>query len=481
MRILLTGANGYIGKRILPVLVEQGHEVICMVRDPRRFELPDTLKDKVQISKGDLLQPDSLKVLPKTIDAAYYLVHSMGAWGNDFTKAEQESAANFVAYLNTTTARQIIYLSGISNAAQLSEHLASRRHVEDILDQAKASLTVLRASIIIGSGSASFEIIRDLVEKLPVMLTPRWLNSKCQPIAIRDVIFYLTTVLGNTACYDQRFEIGGPDVLTYKQMLQRLAKARHLKRFIFTVPVLTPRLSSYWLYFVTSTSFAIARSLVESLRNHTIVLDNSIQKLIPHQNLTYDEAIQLAYTKIEQHMVVSSWKDALASGTMQLNYMDFVQMPQNGIVTDKQLIKIEQDPEQVLQNIWSIGGERGWYKTDFLWRMRGLLDKMAGGVGLNRGRRHPTEIQAGDTLDFWRVLVADKAHRRLLLYAEMKVPGEAWLQFRIISMPDGDYLEQLAAFRPNGISGRLYWYVMLPFHFIIFRGMVTNIAQYKPG
>ncbi|WP_162427072.1 SDR family oxidoreductase [Pontibacter pudoricolor] len=481
MKILLTGANGYIGRRILPVLVEQQHEVVCMVRDPRRFELQDTLKDKVQIIKGDLLQPETLDALPKDIDATYYLVHSMGGHGSDFEKAEQISAENFVTYLDSTNTKQIIYLSGLSNTTHLSKHLSSRRHVEDILDKAKAHLTVLRASIIIGSGSASFEIIRDLVEKLPVMITPRWLNSRCQPIAIRDVIFYLTNALGNPACYDQRLEIGGPDVLTYKQMLEKLAKVRHLKRFIFTVPVLTPRLSSYWLYFVTSTSFSIARSLVESLRNDTIVQDDRIKQLISHQNLNYEEAIRLAYAKIEQNMVISSWKDALVSGTMRLNYMDFVQIPEHGLLTDKQLVKIEQDAAIVLENVWSIGGNRGWYKTDFLWEIRGLLDKMAGGVGLKRGRRHPTEIRAGDTIDFWRVLVADREKQRLLLYAEMKVPGEAWLQFRIVRKPDGAYLEQLAAFRPDGLLGRLYWYAMLPFHFIIFRGMVRNIAHHMPA
>jgi uncharacterized protein YbjT (DUF2867 family) len=481
MKILLTGANGYIGKRILPVLIEQQHEVVCMVRDPRRFELPDTLQDKVQVTRGDLLQPHTLEALPKDIDAAYYLVHSMGAWGDDFEKAEQTSAENFVNYLDTTSAQQVIYLSGIANTAHLSKHLSSRRHVEDVLAKSKASLTVLRASIIIGSGSASFEIIRDLVEKLPIMITPRWLNSRCQPIAIRDVIFYLTSALGNKACYGQRLEIGGSDVLTYKHMLKKLAKVRHLKRYIFTVPVLTSKLSSYWLYFVTSTNFSIAHSLVESLRNDTIVQDDKIKRIIPHENLSYEQAIRLAYDKIEQNMVVSSWKDALVSGTMRLNYMDFVQIPEHGLLTDRQYIRIEQNPDTVLQNVWSIGGKRGWYKTDYLWKIRGLLDKMAGGVGLKRGRRHPTEVKAGDSIDFWRVLVADRASRRLLLYAEMKVPGEAWLQFRIIDDADGTYLEQLAAFRPNGLVGRLYWFAMLPFHYIIFRGMATNIASYDPA
>jgi uncharacterized protein YbjT (DUF2867 family) len=478
MRILLTGANGYIGKRLLPVLVEQQHEVVCLVRDPRRFEVADSLLDKVQVVKGDLLRPESLQELPRDIDAAYYLVHSMGSGSADFVQAEQESAANFVAYLNTTNAKQLVYLSGISNVAHLSRHLTSRRQVEDVLDQARAALTVLRAAIIIGSGSASFEIIRDLVEKLPVMITPKWLNSKCQPIAIRDVVFYLTAVLGRADCFGKRFEIGGPDILTYKQMLLQLAQLRHLKRRIYTLPVLTPKLSSYWLYFVTSTSYSLARSLVESLRNDAVVQDTSIRRVVPHKCLNYESAVNLAFTKIEQNLVISSWKDALVSGTMPINFMDFVQIPEHGVLTDRQKIRFERDPEEVMDNVLSIGGERGWYKTDFLWEIRGLFDKLVGGVGLQRGRRHPVAVRAGDSIDFWRVLAADKKGRRLLLYAEMKLPGEAWLQFRVGEEPDGNYLEQLAAFRPDGLAGRLYWYAMLPFHYIIFRGMALNIIRY---
>ena len=481
MKILLTGANGYIGKRLLPLLVEQEHEVVCMVRDPRRFEVADTLRDKVTIVKGDMLVPDGLQQLPRDIDAAYYLVHSMGTKGKDFALLEAQSAQNFVGYLDTTGAQQIIYLSGISNDRFLSKHLTSRLHVEGILDSAKASLTVLRAAIIIGSGSASFEIIRDLVEKLPVMITPRWLRSRCQPIAIRDVIFYLTEVLGRTDCYERRFEIGGPDVMTYKEMLLKFAEVRHLKRHILTVPVLTPRLSSYWLYFVTSTSYNLARSLVDSLHNDVVVKDNSIQKLIAHKCLNYENAIHLAFSKIEQNMVISSWSDALVSGTMRLNYMDFVQIPENGVYTDRKRIKFDRQPDEVMQNFWSIGGERGWYVVDFLWQLRGWLDKLVGGVGLRRGRRHPSEVRAGDTIDFWRVLVADKEKKRLLLYAEMKVPGEAWLQFRISEEADGNYLEQLAVFRPEGLPGRLYWLAMLPFHNIIFRGMAESIISYGSG
>ena len=479
MRILLTGANGYIGKRLLPLLVEQSHEVVCLVRDPRRFGLPATLKEKVQVVKADLLDPDSLNNLPKDIDVAYYLVHSMGGSGLNFSELEATSARNFTAYLDTTTARQVIYLSGIANDKHLSKHLASRLHMETILAQARAKLTVLRAAIIIGSGSASFEILRDLVEKLPVMITPKWLHSRCQPIAIRDVMYYLTNVLGNEKCYGKGFEIGGPDILTYKEMILRFAKLRGLRRYLISVPVLSPRLSSYWLYFVTSTSFSLAKSLVDSLRNDVVVKNHGIENILPHKCLHYEEAINLAFSKIEQNMVVSSWKDALVTGNIHLNYMDFVQIPEYGVLTDKQRRKFNRPVAEVQKNIWRIGGERGWYKTDFLWRIRGLLDKMAGGVGLRRGRRSPTDLKAGDTIDFWRVLIADEKQKRLLLYAEMKLPGEAWLQFRICEEPDGNYLEQLAAYRPNGLLGRLYWYAVLPFHFIIFGGMIQNIIEYR--
>ena len=487
MKILLTGATGYIGQRLLPSLVEAGHEVICLVRDPRRFALPDTLPEaeraRVTVVKADLLRPKTLAAPPTDIDVAYYLVHSMSGGGKeDFFQQEQQSAQNFVHYLNATTARQTIYLSGIANDHDLSVHLRSRRAVENVLGQAtRARLTVLRASIIIGSGSASFEIIRDLVEKLPVMVTPRWLNSRCQPIGIRDIMHYLTAVLDNPACFGRAFDVGGPDVLTYREMLLGLAAERQYKRWIVTVPVLTPRLSSWWLYLVTSTTFSLAQSLVESLKNDTICDPrNSIGAVVPHACMSYRAALALAFQRIEQNEVVSSWSDALSSGTMRQNYMDAIQIPKNGMFFDRQLLPFQRPVPEVLDNIWRIGGDRGWYKTDWLWRLRGLLDKAVGGVGLRRGRRSPSRLRAGDPLDFWRVLVADKTSRRLLLYAEMKLPGEAWLQFRIVDQAGGGHaIEQLAAYRPRGLAGRLYWYAVLPFHGIIFKGMVKNLVGYQ--
>ncbi|RAK69394.1 SDR family oxidoreductase [Hymenobacter edaphi] len=481
MRILLTGATGYIGQRLLPLLVTAGHDVTCLVRDPRRFELPAPLQKRVQVVAADLRQPDTLRRLPTNFDAVYYLVHSMSTNGRDFARVEQESARNFVQYLDQTAVRQVIYLSGIVNDVQLSEHLRSRQGVEEELrGAARARLTVLRASIVIGSGSASFEIIRDLVEKLPVMVGPRWLNSRCQPIGVRDVMHYLTAVLGHPDCLGQAFDIGGPDVLTYRQMLEGFARQRGFRRYILTVPVLTPRLSSWWLFLVTRTSFSLAQSLVDSLRNDTVVAPQcSIARVLPHRCMSYPEALALAFQRIEQNEVVSSWKDAASSGVAADNYMDYLQIPQQGMFFDRQTLRFTRPPAQVLDNVWRIGGQRGWYKVDWLWRVRGVLDKLVGGVGLRRGRRSPTDLRPGDPLDFWRVLVADRAGRRLLLYAEMKLPGEAWLQFRILDNADDSHtLEQLAAFRPRGLAGRLYWYALVPFHFVIFRGMIENIGQY---
>ncbi|WP_400191504.1 SDR family oxidoreductase [Hymenobacter sp. B81] len=481
MRILLTGATGYIGQRLLPLLVQAGHAVTCLVRDPRRFELPADLADRVRVVAADLRQPESLRELPTDFDAAYYLVHSMSTNGRDFAAAEQQSARNFVALLDRTPVRQVIYLSGLANDADLSHHLRSRQGVETELGRAaRARLTVLRASIIIGSGSASFEIIRDLVEKLPVMIGPRWLNSRCQPIGVRDVMHYLTQVLGRAECLGQTYDIGGPDVLTYRQMLAGFARQRSFRRRIITVPVLTPRLSSWWLFLVTRTSFSLAQNLVDSLRNDSVADPaHSIEAAVPHRCMSYAAALQLAFQRIEQNEVVSSWKDAVSSGVADRHYMDYVQIPQHGMFFDRQHLRFTRPPGEVLDNIWRIGGRRGWYKVDWLWRLRGVLDKLVGGVGLRRGRRSPTDLRAGDSLDFWRVLVADRAARRLLLYAEMKLPGEAWLQFRIVGNDDGSHtLEQLAAFRPRGLAGRLYWYALVPFHFVIFKGMVENIGQY---
>lgn len=480
MKILLTGSTGYIGRRLLPVLVGAGHHVICLVRDQRRFDWEDFSEDflkQVTIIEVDLSDPSTFTSVPTDIDATYYLVHSMSSSNPNFTEMEATSAANFVSLINTTTAKQIIYLSGIVNDADLSDHLLSRKNVEDVLKQANAPLTVLRAAIIIGSGSASFEIIRDLVEKLPVMVAPKWLKTRCQPIGIRNVIEYLQGILLKPESYHQIFDIGGTEILTYKQMLYGFARMRGLKRLIITIPVLTPKLSSLWLVFVTSTTYSLARSLVNSMRNEVICNDTRIQQIVPTKILSYEESLQLAFDKISQKSVISSWKDAISLSSMDKNFLNNVQVPEHGVFTDKRQIEFKRKKEEVIENIWSIGGARGWYFGDWMWRIRGVMDKMVGGVGLRRGRRSETDLKAGDALDFWRVLVADKQNGRLLLYAEMKLPGEAWLEFRVKENEGKKVLFQTATYRPLGLWGRLYWYSVLPFHGLIFPQMAKNITK----
>jgi len=472
MKILLTGANGYIGMRILPKLLDMGHSVVCAVRDEKRLSVDAKIRSKIDIVEIDFLDDPEKQQVSKDIDAAYYLIHSMASSVTDFDEKEAQAAKNFNLILENTQCQQVIYLSGIVNDKELSKHLSSRKNVEEILYKGPFDVTVLRAGIIVGSGSSSFEIIRDLCEKLPVMITPKWVLTKTQPIAIRDVIQFLTEVLGNKKTYGQSFDIGGPDILTYKDMLHGYAKVRGFKNWIFTVPVMTPKLSSYWLYFVTSTSYKLATNLVDSMKMEVVAQDNRLQEMLGIETHTYEEAIDLAFKKIEQNLVISSWKDSIASGRIKKDLEDYIQVPKYGVLQDKKSIPIQNEKE-VLKNIWRIGGENGWYYGNWLWKIRGFLDKLVGGPGLRRGRTHPDKIFPGDALDFWRVLLADKKSKRLLLFAEMKTPGEAWLEFKI---EDG-VLYQTATFRPKGLLGRLYWYSVLPFHLFIFGNMIRNIAK----
>ena len=476
--ILLTGSNGYIGRRLLPILALQGHKVICLVRDKRRISLEVSNVTTNEILEADLLKPETLVDLPIDIDYVFYLVHSMSNSYDDFEQMEIDSASNFIHALQRTRAKQIIYLSGISNHETLSPHLRSRKAVEEVLGSSSIALTVLRAAIIIGSGSASFEIIRDIVEVLPVMITPLWVKTKCQPIAIRNVIDYLTGVIGLEKTYNRTFDIGGDDILTYKEMLFRYARIRGMKRAIITLPVLTPRLSSLWLFLVTSTSFSLARNLVESMEYEVVVEKTGIRELVPLRMISYNEAVELAFQKIDQNLVVSSWKDSFSHSSAQINILDYIQVPDKGVFTDKRFREIKQiSQEMVLDNIWRIGGDHGWYYLNSLWKIRGFMDKLVGGVGLRRGRTRPDQLLPGDALDFWRVLLADKKEKRLLLYAEMKLPGEAWLEFKIVNINGKLNLEQTATFRPIGIAGRLYWYSVLPFHGFIFNGMANKLTS----
>jgi len=471
MKILLTGSTGYIGKRLLPVLIELGHEVICCVRDINRFNPPESLRENITVLKLDFLDAKSLENIPKDIDGAFYLIHSMSSSG-DYESMEETSAINFRDALSNTSVKHVIYLSGIVNEKVLSKHLASRKNVEIELSKGNYNFTALRAGIIIGSGSASFEIIRDLVEKLPIMIAPKWLQTKCQPIGISDVIAFLSKTLFNPETYNQNFDIGGPDVLTYKNMLLDFGKVRNLNRKIYVVPVMTPKLSSYWLYFVTSTSYNLAASLVHSMKIEVVCRDTRLNEIIDIEPLSYKESLKRAFTKIENNEILSSWKDSYSSSGLNFNISDFIQIPSFGCFKDSRTYPIK-NREVTIDKIWSIGGQTGWYAGNWLWKLRGFIDKLFGGVGLRRGRTNPTAINVGDTIDFWRVLYADKVEGRLLLFAEMRLPGEAWLEFQIIDSE----LTQTATFRPLGLAGRLYWYAVFPFHGFIFEGMIKKIAN----
>ncbi|GAB7089384.1 SDR family oxidoreductase [Marinifilum fragile] len=474
MKILLTGANGYIGKRLLPVLLEQGHTVYCCVRNKQRFTHKEYFHPNIRVLEVDLLDPKSLEKIPKDIQVSYYLIHSMLHGTVGFDVLEKRCAQNFVNCLKKTENRQIVYLSGIANEEKLSKHLQSRKEVEDILKESRSYVTILRAGIIVGSGSASFEIIRDLVEKLPIMITPQWLLTKCQPIAIRNVIEYLHKVIYNKHCLNQTFDIGGTEVLSYKEMLLQYAEVRKLNRKVITLPIMTPRLSSYWLFFITSTSYNLAVNLVNSMKVEVVCRPNDFAQKLDIHPISYKEAIEKAMGKIKQQMVISSWKDALSSGILSNKNFKYVEPPSFGCYFDTKILPVK-NKQLVLDNVWALGGDRGWYYANWLWQFRGFLDKLFGGVGLNRGRRHPSEIEIGDSLDFWRVLLADKENKRLLLYAEMKLPGEAWLEFSLKQ----NHLQQKAIFRPKGLAGRLYWYLSYPFHVFIFKGMINGIINYN--
>ncbi len=480
MKILLTGATGYVGKRLLPVLLQQRHQVVCCVRDKNRFPSEGIYNHPdITLLEVDFLKDSAATGIIKDIDAAYYLIHSMSSNIKDFEKLEVITANNFIKMMSGTSAKQIIYLGGITKGEKLSRHLSSRKKVEEILKKSSIPLTSLKAGIIVGSGSASFEIIRDLVEKLPVMIAPKWLNTRHQPISIRNILEYLSGVLLREETFNISYDIGGPDILTYKEMLLQFAAVRGLKRLIITVPVMTPRLSSYWLYFVTSTSYKLAINLVNSMKVEVTAENNVLEKMLGITPVSYKEAVTHAFQRIEQNDVASSWKDSLVSSSSDNLLLNHINVPSDGCFVDRREKRITTTAEKVLNNIWSIGGARGWYYGNWLWVIRGFMDKLMGGVGLRRGRTNANTLHSGDTLDFWRVLSADRQNRRLLLYAEMKLPGEAWLEFKIVKKDTGEFLQQTATFRPKGLLGRLYWYLVLPFHYFVFDGMAENISKYN--
>lgn len=475
-KILVTGANGFVGKRLILHLLNQGHEIyaLCRIKGAKVFAEE---RANLHYIWGDLRNPETTSQFPQELEAAYYLVHSMSDIMGNLVDMELEVVKGFLKGLQKTQTKQIIYLGGIINDEKnLSPHLNSRLLVEKAIEASGIPYTVLRASIIIGSGSASFEIIRDLCEKLPVMIAPKWVNSLCQPIAIGDVLFYLSAVLLNPKCNNKIFDIGGPEVFTFKALMLGYAQFRNLKRWIINVPVLTPRLSSYWLVFITSVRYSLCSYLVESMKTNTVVQHDEIQRITPHKCLNYQEALTLAFQKISQNEVISSWMDSWELGGINPDINTYIEVPDEGCLKDERIVPVKDSKEAAIERIWRIGGTTGYYTFNWAWYLRGLFDQWVGGVGLNRGRRHPTEIQVGDSIDFWRVILADKEKGQLILYAGMKLPGEAWLQFKFSEDNDPPNLIQTATFRPKGILGRLYWYILFPFHLVIFQRMAEAIA-----
>ncbi len=482
MHVLVTGANGYIGIRLIQALLESGHEITAVVRDRRRFPSANFGENetRLEVIEADFLDAATLRILPQKMDAAYYLIHSMGS-GGAFARKEELCARNFSATAKAHQWQRIIYLGGLTaEDGRLSEHLSSRRRVEEILRGSGVPLTALRASIVVGSGSASFEIIRDLAEKLPVLVTPRWVHTHCQPIAIRNVLDYLTAVLDHPETAQASYDIGGPEIMSYLDLIKGYCRVRGLKRLFIPTRLLSPRLSSGWLCLLTSTSFPLARSLVDSLTHETVCHDLKIRGIVPLDLLTYREAVERALARIAQNHVPSSWIDSLAAGTLSPRLFDAIKVPEHGVLRDSRVVPLTAPRDEVISRIWGIGGATGWPSMNWAWKLRGLADKLVGGIGLRRGRRHPEDLHAGDALDFWRVMLADRTRGRLILYAEMKLPGEAWLEFAIENLPDGrQTLRQTATFRPQGLLGRLYWLAVLPFHGLLFPQMIRSLAAGK--
>ena len=432
-KILVTGANGYIATHLIPQLIEAGHQVFAVVRKNNCV-----IKGATMIV-ADLTKEADFEKLPCKIDAAFYFLHALRE--KQFIEIDRIVAKRFVNYLNQNEVKQCIYLTGLISDQHLSAHLSSRLEVETILKEAKCAHTVLRAGIVIGDGSASFEIMRDLVEKLPLMIAPKWVKQKCQPIAISDVIHYLIGVINHEACYNQTFDIGGPEQLTYKEMLLQLAKVRQLKRALITVPVLTPHLSSWWLYLVTSTHFQVARNLVHSLKNNAICSEHSIQKILPFKCLTYIDALKAIFATSKK-------------------------VPKFGCFISEHTSPFKEPEDEMFQKVLQIGGKNG-YPLHFLWVVRGAIDKWLKGPGLS-GERN---LKEGGVIDFWRITTLDYVKKQLVLRAEMKLPGEAWLVMSI----ENHHLTARAVFRPKGVGGRLYWWLTSPFHWLIFK----RLSKYK--
>ncbi|MBW4029063.1 MAG: SDR family oxidoreductase [Acidobacteria bacterium] len=471
-RVLVTGATGYVGGRLVPRLIDEGHEVRCLVRTPEKLAA-SSWRDDVDIVVGSVEGP--LHSAMADVDVAVYLVHGIGD-GHDWAAKESRDAAHFRDAAEAAGVGRIVYLGGMgADDSSLSVHLTSRHDVGRTLAAGTVAVTELRAAVIIGSGSASFEMLRYLVEVLPVMVTPKWVSTRSQPIAISDVLDYLATTIGSREPLTGVFEIGGPDVVSYAQMMDLYADEAGLtKRRLIPVPFLTPRLSSHWVGLVTPVPASLARPLVDSLVNEVIVRDSRTRDELGAPQRTLREAIRLALGRTSRRDVPTSFSDAdLQPFRAYATDPDWAGGTE---LVDTRERRTSASPHDVFATICSIGGEKGWYSGEWLWRLRGLFDQLWGGPGLRRGRRHRSELRVGDYVDFWRVeeIVDDESLR---LRAEMRLPGEAWLEWRITSDARGTSVSQRARFKPRGLLGRLYWFAVAPFHGLVFPGMLRGIVE----
>lgn len=471
--VLLTGATGYVGGRLAPRLLDETYQVRCFARSADKVRAR-TWADRpgVEIVEGDASNLDQLTSAMQGCQAAYFLIHSMTAAGAEYRDKDLALARTFGRAAAAAGVKRIVYLGGLGETGQgLSEHLSSRREVEDALREAGVPTTVLRAAMIIGAGSASFEILRYLVERLPIMITPRWVSTESQPIAIRDALHYLVACLDTPDTAGLTIDIGGPEVWSYAKIMRECARARGLRRrIVIPVPVLTPRLSSLWIHLVTPLSSSIARPLAEGLRNRVVCRDDLARRLMPHEPLTIRAAMDAAFADVEADRVETAWSDAgvvpgdpdWAGGT---------------VFTDRRHARTHASPDAVWHALATLGGTHGYFASNWLWRLRGTMDRLVGGPGLRRGRRSTANLRLGDALDFWRVSEINPP-RSLVLLAEMKLPGVASLRFELHPVPEcGTSIEMTARFRPRGLFGIMYWYAVLPFHGFVFRRMLAGLVR----
>lgn len=485
-RILITGATGYVGGRLVPLLLQRGYQVRCMAREPRRlmgrWESDTQRADQLEIVFGDVMQPESLVEALRDVDVAYYLIHAMGDGEVGFVEREKQGALAFAHAAERANISRIIYLGGLGRRDErTSAHLHSRHNTGTLLRTGRVPVTEFRAAMIVGSGSASFEMLRHLTEKLPAMICPRWINTRTQPIFIVDVLNYLVASLQCPDTAGRVLDIGGPDILTYREMMQIYADVQHLRRLIITVPVLTPRLSSYWVNLVTPIPASIAAPLIEGLRSETICENDEAHKLLPIPLTPFREAVVRALNATNDLRVPTRWTGAVQGAIpRRLDTMrEENQLPADGkgLIRDIQQVRTTADLNALRRAVARVGGKVGWYYANWLWDIRGSMDRLIGGVGVRRGRRHPEQIVIGDPIDFWRV--EDYTPDRLLLRAEMKVPGRAWLEFRLHKADEQtQVLTQTAYYLPGSIWGYLYWFALLPIHYFVFSNMARNMVRW---